>query len=126
MPAEILITVEPSYQPEHSRPIEEQYGFSYTITVGNSGDEGAQLVSRHWIITDEDGHVDEVKGLGVVGHQPYIKPGGQFKYASGARLRTPTGNMHGTFYFLDDEGERFGVPVPEFDLDATGQPKAKA
>jgi ApaG protein len=120
MPANIRVTVEPSYLPDQSKPIDEVYGFGYTITIGNDGDEPAQLISRHWVITDEDGGVEQVKGLGVVGHQPFLKPGQHFRYASGARLRTPTGKMRGTFFFVTDEGEQFAVPIPEFALDATG------
>jgi ApaG protein len=124
MPSERLsIEVEPQYLPEQSQPLQEVYGFAYTVTVRNTGHEPAQLVSRHWVITDDDGQVEEVKGLGVVGHQPFLKPGEQFRYSSGCRLRTPGGNMHGTFYFLDEEGERFGVTVPMFVLDASGLPK---
>ncbi len=123
VPPNISITVEPQYIPEQSKPIEEMYGFSYTITVANLGREPAQLISRHWVISDEDGHVEEVKGLGVVGHQPYLKPGEQFRYSSGCRLRTPTGQMTGTFYFVDEEGGHFGVMVPRFVLDASGQPR---
>lgn len=119
----ILITVEPQYIPEQSKPIEEMYGFSYTITVANRGSVPAQLISRHWVISDDDGHVEEVKGLGVVGHQPYLKPGEQFRYSSGCRLRTPSGHMTGTFYFVDEEGDHFGVTVPRFVLDASGQPR---
>jgi ApaG protein len=117
---DLRISVEPQYLPEQSKPLHEVYGFGYTITVSNEGAAPAQLISRHWVITDEDGHIEEVKGLGVVGHQPFLKPGQQFRYSSGAQLRTPTGRMGGTFYFVDVEGERYGVPVPEFALDATG------
>jgi ApaG protein len=124
MSMRIEITVEPRYLPEQSRPIEEVYGFAYAITVANRGNEGTQLISRHWVITDEDGHVEEVKGLGVVGHQPFLRPGEQFKYTSGAQLRTPSGNMRGSFFFVDEEGNHFAVPVPNFVLDASGQPKS--
>ena len=118
------ILVEPRYLPEQSKPIEEVYGFAYAITVSNRGTEAAQLISRHWVISDEDGHVEEIKGLGVVGRQPYLRPGEQFKYTSGAHLRTPSGSMRGSFYFVDEEGTHFAVPVPAFVLDATGQKKS--
>lgn len=119
--ANITITVKPKYVPEQSEPLKEQYTFTYTIGVGNEGPEAAQLISRHWIITDADGGVDEVKGLGVVGHQPLLQPGQAFEYTSGCRLRTPTGRMSGQFFFVDEDGERYPVDVPAFELDATGQ-----
>ncbi len=120
---QITITVEPQYLPDQSNPLEEMYGFSYTITLVNMGAHAAQLISRHWIITDDDGHEEQVKGLGVVGHQPYLKPGEQFRYASGCRLRTPSGTMRGSLFWVDDEGTHFGVSVPTFTLDASGQPR---
>ena len=81
----------------------------------------AQLISRHWIILDADGHREEVRGLGVVGHQPLLKPGEGFEYTSGCRLRTPTGTMEGTYFFVKEDGASFEVPIPRFTLDATGQ-----
>jgi len=118
---EIDVRVEPRYLPEQSDPLRETYGFAYTITIANKGDEPAQLISRHWIILDADGHREEVRGLGVVGHQPLLKPGEAFEYTSGSRLRTPTGSMEGTYFFVKEDGERFEVPIPRFMLDATGQ-----
>jgi ApaG protein len=118
---EIEVRVLPRYLPEQSSPLEEAYGFAYTITIANKGDEPAQLISRHWIILDADGHREEVRGLGVVGHQPLLKPGEAFEYTSGSRLRTPTGSMEGTYFFVKEDGERFEVPIPRFMLDATGQ-----
>ncbi|NTV86115.1 MAG: Co2+/Mg2+ efflux protein ApaG [Burkholderiaceae bacterium] len=118
---EIEVRVQPRYLPEQSSPLEEAYGFAYTITIANKGDEPAQLISRHWIILDADGHREEVRGLGVVGHQPLLKPGEAFEYTSGSRLRTPTGSMEGTYFFVKEDGERFEVPIPRFMLDATGQ-----
>jgi ApaG protein len=118
---EIEIRVQPRYLPEQSSPLEEAYGFAYTITIANNGDEPAQLISRHWIILDADGHREEVRGLGVVGHQPLLKPGEAFEYTSGSRLRTPTGSMEGTYFFVKEDGEPFEVPIPRFMLDATGQ-----
>ncbi len=85
----------PQYLPEQSSPADQQFSFSYTITVTNTGDVAAQLISRHWFISDAKGHNEEVKGLGVVGHQPLLKPGESFQYTSGSRLRTATGAMHG-------------------------------
>jgi ApaG protein len=118
---EIDVRVEPRYLPEESDPLQETYGFAYTITLSNHGEVPAQLISRHWIILDADGHREEVRGLGVVGHQPLLKPGEGFEYTSGCRLRTPTGTMEGTYFFVKEDGTSFEVPIPRFTLDATGQ-----
>ncbi|HOF30242.1 MAG TPA: Co2+/Mg2+ efflux protein ApaG [Burkholderiaceae bacterium] len=118
---EIDVRVEPRYLPEESDPLQETYGFAYTITLSNHGEVPAQLISRHWIILDADGHREEVRGLGVVGHQPLLKPGEGFEYTSGCRLRTPTGTMEGTYFFVKEDGASFEVPIPRFTLDATGQ-----
>jgi ApaG protein len=96
------------------------YDFAYTITIANTGDAPAQLISRHWIILDSDNHREEVRGLGVVGHQPLLQPGEAFEYTSGCRLRTPTGTMEGSYRFVTGEGQPFDVPIPRFVLDATG------
>ncbi len=118
---EIDIRVQPNYLPGQSSPLDETYGFSYTITIANRGDAPAQLISRHWIILDADLHREEVRGLGVVGHQPLLKPGEAFEYTSGCRLRTPTGTMEGRYFFVKEDGEPFEVTIPRFVLDATGQ-----
>jgi ApaG protein len=118
---EIEVRVQPRYLPEQSSPLDEAYGFAYTITIANSGDAPAQLISRHWIILDADGHREEVRGLGVVGHQPMLQPGESFEYTSGCRLRTPTGSMEGSYHFVKEDGAPFEVPIPRFMLDATGQ-----
>ena len=117
----ITVDVLPRYLPEQSSPLEEVYGFAYTITIANHGDAPAQLISRHWIILDADGHKEEVKGLGVVGHQPMLQPGEAFEYTSGCRLRTPTGSMEGSYRFVREDGESFDVVIERFMLDATGQ-----
>ena len=117
---EIDVRVEPRYLPEESDPLQETYGFAYTITLSNHGEAPAQLISRHWIIVDADGHRDEVRGLGVVGHQPMLKPGEGFEYTSGCRLRTPTGTMEGSYRFVREDGDSFDVPIPRFVLDASG------
>lgn len=111
--------VEPQYLAEQSSPDEDLYAFAYTITITNTGDVTAQLIARHWIVEDDEGRTEEVKGLGVVGHQPLLRPGESFQYTSGCRLRTPSGTMHGTFHCVSDEGEPFATPVPLFVLEAT-------
>ena len=111
------IDVEPQYLPDQSMPAQNLYSFAYTITITNTGELPAQLISRHWIITNAEGETEEVKGLGVVGHQPLLKPGESFQYTSGCRLRTPTGTMHGTYFCVAEDGERFDVEIPSFILD---------
>ncbi|MDW5441512.1 Co2+/Mg2+ efflux protein ApaG [Polaromonas sp. SM01] len=108
----------PHYLPEQSAPEDDVYGFAYTVTITNTGDVAAQLISRHWIISDAKGHTEEIKGLGVIGHQPLLKPGESFQYSSGSRLRTPTGTMHGSYFFVAEDGERFETAIPMFVLDA--------
>jgi ApaG protein len=111
--------VAPEYQPDQSQPDEGIYGFSYTVTLTNTGDVAAQLISRHWLISDANGLNEEVKGLGVVGQQPVLKPGESFQYTSGSRLRTASGTMHGSYFFVAEDGERFEVAIPLFVLEAT-------
>lgn len=118
---EIDVHVKPQYLPGQSAPLEEVYGFAYTITISNTGELPAQLISRHWVIVDADGQREEVRGLGVVGHQPLLQPGEAFEYTSGCRLRTPTGTMEGHYHFVREDGTPFSVPIPRFLLDATGQ-----
>lgn len=110
--------VQPRFVPEQSSPQDDVYGFAYTVTITNTGEVAAQLISRHWIISDAKGHTEEVKGLGVVGHQPLLKPGESFQYSSGSSLRTPTGTMHGSYFCVAEDGERFESPIPMFLLDA--------
>lgn len=114
------VEVQPEYLPEQSEPAQGRYGFAYTITVLNTGQVAAQLVSRHWIIADGRGHTEEVKGLGVVGQQPLLAPGEAFQYTSGCQLRTPSGTMHGSYFCVAEDGERFEVAIPLFVLDASG------
>jgi len=111
------VDVEPQYLPEQSAPGQDLYSFAYTITITNTGEVPAQLISRHWIISNALGELEEVKGLGVVGHQPLLKPGEAFQYTSGCRLRTPSGSMHGSYFCVAEDGERFEVEVPAFTLD---------
>ena len=113
---EFRIEVQPEYLPDQSVPEQALYTFAYTITITNTGDVAAQLISRHWLITDATGMTEEVKGLGVVGHQPLLKPGEAFQYTSGCRLRTGSGVMRGSYFFVAEDGERIDVPIPDFDL----------
>lgn len=108
----------PKYMPDQSSPEDSVYGFSYTVTVTNTGDVTAQLISRHWVIVDANGHNEEVKGLGVVGHQPLLKPGESFQYTSGSRLRTASGTMHGSYFCVAEDGERFEAEISMFVLEA--------
>ncbi|MBK6614609.1 Co2+/Mg2+ efflux protein ApaG [Ottowia sp.] len=117
---QFTVEVEPAFLPEQSEPAQELYGFAYTITVHNTGEVAAQLISRHWVINDARGRTEEVKGLGVVGQQPLLKPGEAFRYTSGCRLRTPSGTMHGSYFCVAEDGERFEVAIPLFVLDAGG------
>src|SRR5437763_1782882 len=113
---EFTSTVAVRYLPEQSDPKAGQHAFAYTITIRNSGDITAQLIARHWIITDANGHVDEVRGLAVVGHQPLLKPGETFEYTSWTRLATPHGTMRGTFFCMTEDARPFEAPVHEFGL----------
>lgn len=124
---QIDVLVRPEYLREQSDPGAYIYSFTYTVQITNHGAVPAQLISRHWIISDAHGHTEEVKGLGVVGQQPLIKPGETFQYTSGCRLRTASGTMHGTFHCVAEDGEPFATPVPLFVLEAiehgpSGQP----
>ena len=119
------VEVQPEYLPEHSRVSAGVYRFAYTITLTNAGDVPAQLIARHWVISDANGHTEEVKGLGVVGQQPLLKPGESFQYTSGCELRTPSGTMHGSFFCVTDAGAPFSSPVALFMLQANdaGRPE---
>ena len=112
------VEVLPRFLAEQSSLERGLYVFSYTITITNMGEVSAQLISRTWNVNDANGHTERVKGLGVVGQQPLLKPGQAFKYTSGTRLRTPTGTMHGSFFCVAEDGEKFDVDVPMFVLDA--------
>jgi len=107
--------------PEQTDAARQRYAYAYTITIRNSGDTAAQLIARHWQITDHLGHVQEVRGLAVVGHQPLLQPGEQFEYTSWAQIATPQGSMQGTFFCITEDARWFETPVPEFALaDAAG------
>jgi len=112
----ISIGVETAYLPDQSSPGENRYAFAYTVTIKNEGDEPAKLLNRHWIITDANGKVQEVRGEGVVGEKPYLKPGEGFRYTSGTLLDTPVGSMEGEYEMENDEGSRFMAPIPPFSL----------
>ena len=101
---------------EQSDPKAQQYAFAYTVTIRNTGDVTAQLIGRHWVITDARGHTEEVRGLAVVGHQPLLKPGEQFDYTSWMRIASAQGTMRGTFFCMTDEARPFDASVPEFGL----------
>ena len=118
--------VEPQYLAEQSSPDEDLYAFAYTITITNTGDVTAQLIARHWVIDDALGHTEEVKGLGVVGNQPLLRPGESFQYTSGTRLRTRQGSMRGSYFCVAEDGERFEALVPEFSLVADGSGAGEA
>ena len=113
---DFTVTVRTKYLPEQSKPDRDEYLFSYTITIRNTGEVPAQLISRHWVITDANNRVQEVSGLGVVGHQPLLKPGEQFEYSSGTPLATPQGSMRGEYFCVAEDGHRFEVRIPEFVL----------
>ena len=112
------VQVKPRYLAQQSDPAQGLYFFAYTITIRNTGRVAAQLIARSWNVNDANGHTERIKGLGVVGHQPLLQPGEQFEYTSGTRLRTPTGTMHGSYFCITEDGDRFDVDVPMFVLDA--------
>lgn len=112
----LQVTVKTRHIPEQSDPAENRYVFAYTITITNQGDIPTQVISRHWIITDADAHVEEVQGLGVVGHQPLLSPGETFEYTSGTALGTATGSMRGSYFAVAEDGNRFEAKIDEFAL----------
>ena len=115
---QFLVEVQPQYLPEQSRPAQGMYAFSYTVTITNVGEVTAQVISRTWNINDANGHTERVKGLGVIGQQPLLRPGDAFEYTSGTRLGTPTGTMHGSLFCVSEEGDKFDADIPMFVLDA--------
>jgi ApaG protein len=120
VPHQIRIEVETAYLDEQSDPKERRYVFSYTITIRNEGLVPARLLTRHWVITDANGKVQEVRGDGVVGEQPHLKPGQGFRYSSGAVLETPVGAMQGSYEMVTDDGMRFDAPIAAFRLAMPG------
>ena len=113
---EMTVQVRSTYVPEQSDESSARYVFAYTITIRNTGSVTAQLMSRHWIITDSDSHVQEVKGQGVVGEQPTLKPQESFEYTSGTAIATPVGTMRGSYQMVAEDGTAFEAPIPDFTL----------
>ncbi|MEO8153835.1 MAG: Co2+/Mg2+ efflux protein ApaG [Rhizobacter sp.] len=113
---EFTCSVSVRHLPEQSDVDASAYAFAYTLTIRNTGTVTAQLIARHWVITDARGHTEEVRGLAVVGQQPLLKPGERFEYTSWTRIATPQGSMRGTFFCMTDEAQPFDTPVPEFGL----------
>lgn len=116
----IRIDVQTAFLAEQSAPHDNRYAFSYTITIRNEGEVAARLTARHWIITDANGKVQEVRGPGVVGEQPHLKPGQGFRYSSGAVLETPVGTMQGSYQMVTDDGVPFDAPIRPFRLAIPG------
>lgn len=112
----IRVSVETQYAPERSNPALNQWFFLYTITLTNEGPETVQLLSRHWIITDAMGNIEEVRGPGVVGKQPVLEPGESFEYTSGCQLKTPFGSMRGTYQMVNDQRSNFEITIPQFTM----------
>ncbi|MGR8935190.1 MAG: Co2+/Mg2+ efflux protein ApaG [Gammaproteobacteria bacterium] len=112
----ILIEATPHYIENQSSAEEHRFVFAYTISISNAGSNAAKLLSRHWLITDANGKIQEVKGEGVVGEQPYLRPGDVFRYTSGAIIETQVGVMQGKYLMISDEGEHFNAIIPKFTL----------
>jgi len=117
----IEVTVEPRFLPERSSFEKSYFFWAYTIEITNRGDETVQLKTRHWRITDANGKLQEVRGAGVVGEEPVLKPGESFEYTSGVPLPTPSGFMVGTYGMISDAGERFDIDIPAFSLDSPSE-----
>ena len=115
-PYDISVKTRTVYIADQSDPANDRYVFAYTITITNSGSVAAQLISRHWIIADATEKVQEVRGKGVVGEQPHLRPGESFEYTSGSAIATPVGTMRGSYQMVADDGVKFDVAIPEFTL----------
>jgi len=113
---EVSVSPQAQYLADQSDEPAGRFVFAYTVTLRNTGTVPAQLISRHWVITDANSQVQEVRGLGVVGEQPLLAPGESFQYTSGAAIATPVGTMRGTYQMVADDGTRFDAPIPEFTL----------
>lgn len=114
--AKFSCSVQPRYLEEQSNPAAHEYAFAYTVTIVNAGDVAAQLIGRRWLITDATGKEEEVRGLGVVGQQPFLRPGERFEYTSWTRLDTPHGVMEGTYYCMTEDARVFEAPIEAFVL----------
>ena len=117
---QIDVSVTTQYLAGQSQPEQSRYAFAYTVTIRNRGQEPAKLLSRHWIITDGDGRVQEVRGAGVVGQQPHLAPGASHTYSSGTVMATPVGTMQGSYQMLADDGKRFDAEIAPFRLAVPG------
>lgn len=113
---DFTVSVRTQYLAEQSNPDDSKYVFAYTVTIKNTGQVAAQLISRHWVIVDASNREEQVRGLGVVGHQPLLQPGEKFEYTSGTVLATPQGSMSGSYFCVAEDGERFEAKIPEFIL----------
>jgi ApaG protein len=113
---DIRVTARTTYLADQSDAAQSRYVFAYTITITNKGTTAAQLVSRHWLITDADDKVQEVRGLGVIGEQPYLRPGESFEYTSGTAIATPVGTMRGSYQMVAEDGTQFDADIPPFTL----------
>jgi ApaG protein len=113
---EVSVSAQTQYLADQSDETNDRYVFAYTITIRNTGSVPAQLVSRHWIVTDGHNQAQEVRGLGVVGAQPQLKPGESFEYTSGTAIATPVGTMRGSYRMVAEDGTQFDAPIPEFTL----------
>ena len=113
---ELTVLVRTQYLEDQSDPDRSKFTFAYAVTIKNTGQVAAQLISRLWTITDANNHIEHVRGLGVVGHQPLLQPGEQFEYTSGASLTTPHGSMTGEYFCVAEDGEQFVARIPEFIL----------
>jgi ApaG protein len=112
----IDIDVESRFDADHSQPADDRYVFAYTVTLRNAGTTSARLLARHWVITDANGKIEEVRGDGVVGEQPWMRPGERYQYTSGAVLETSVGTMRGSYQMIADDGTQFEAPIPQFTL----------
>jgi ApaG protein len=120
---DIRITVLPEFMPDRSDADEAQFFWAYTVEIANQGEVTVQLTARHWKITDANGRLEEVRGPGIVGEQPVLKPGETFRYTSGCPLSTPSGFMTGTYRMVDEKGHQFDAAIPVFSLDSPFMPR---
>ena len=116
----IHVNVKADYLADQSKPDDHRFVFAYTVTIENAGSEAARLLNRHWIIADANGRIQEVRGKGVVGEQPHLKPGESFRYTSGTVIETPIGSMHGSYEMRADDGTFFDAEIPPFSLATPG------